>query len=288
MTSIDDFFHTERAVWENSTREILNKTSFGNSPSGLQESILYSLFSPGKCIRGILAYHSGRLSGISEDKSRALAAAVELIHCYSLIHDDLPAMDDDDYRRGKLSNHKKFTEATAILAGDGLQSLAFEIIARAGLSSESIAALATAIGPLGMVGGQYLDMNVSESTNFSELRAIHRAKTGRLLAASISLPYLEAQKKNFSEVRNWAARVGLLFQITDDILDKTSSSEQLGKTAGKDEKQNKATFPSIISLEKSITLRDRLSTSLEEEAERCFEKDEIYTALPSYLKNRKK
>lgn len=288
MTAIENFFLTERTAWEKSARDILNKTSFARSPSGLQESILYSLFSSGKCIRGILALHSGGLSGISKGKCIAVAVAVELIHCYSLIHDDLPAMDDDDYRRGKLANHKKFTEATAILAGDGLQSLAFEIMARACLSSESIAALATAIGPVGMVGGQYLDMNVRENTNFSDLRAIHRAKTGRLLAASISLPYLEAQNKKFSEIRNWAGRVGLLFQITDDILDKTSSSEQLGKTAGKDEKQNKATFPSVISLEKSIALRDRLSKSLEEEAKRCFEKDEIYTALPGYLKNRKK
>jgi geranylgeranyl pyrophosphate synthase len=288
LTPIEKFFKIQRSFWEKNTRIILDKSSFVNSPQGLKDAILYSLFSSGKCIRGILATHSGLLSKISPAKSNALAASVEFIHCYSLIHDDLPAMDDDDFRRGQPSNHKKFSEATAILAGDGLQSLAFEVLANSLLSTESIRDLANSIGPSGMVGGQYMDMNDESGTSFSNLRAIHRAKTGRLLAASISLPFLEAKSQKYDSIRSWASRVGLLFQITDDILDKTSTSSELGKTAGKDEEQNKATFPALIGLEKSIQLSERLSKSLQSQAKDYFNGDEVYTDLPFYLLNRKK
>lgn len=288
MKSVVDYLTTYRQEWDIAVQRMLSDSSYSSAPAGLRASIDYSLFASGKCVRGALVLHSAKLARLQKSKAEALAAAVELIHCYSLIHDDLPCMDDDDFRRGQLSNHKKFSESTAVLAGDALHALAFEILSLSKVSHKSIVFLAKAIGPAGMVGGQFQDMEQSASNKFSKLRSIHRAKTGKLLTASVALPFAETEDKDISAIVRWAAKLGMLFQITDDILDQTVATEILGKTAGKDSEQQKITFPAFLGLSKSIELAAHIANRLCEQARTLFEEDDFYSKLPLYLTERKK
>jgi geranylgeranyl diphosphate synthase type II len=225
-------------------------------PETIHRAMRYSLFAGGKRIRPTLCIEAARTVSDSPDGVTAAACALELIHTYSLIHDDLPALDNDDYRRGKLTNHKVFGDAMAILSGDALLTLAFQVLADLDCpddrKSRLIAELATASGTVGgMIGGQVADLEgEGKAPNAQLLETIHRAKTGALLRASLRMGaiYAGASAEQYSALSCYGEHVGLAFQIVDDILDVEESSEALGKTAGKDAEQHKITFPAVYGL----------------------------------------
>lgn len=229
------------------------------TPYRLREAMRYSVLGEGKRIRPLLAYASGELCGLAADHCDCIAAAVETVHAYSLIHDDLPAMDDDDLRRGRPTTHKAFDEATAILAGDALQALAFEMICFDRLLSEYPAAqskilgwLARAIGPSGMVGGQALDLaGENRELDESELEEIHRRKTGELIRASIMMPseLAELTADRRASLDGFAREIGLVFQIRDDLLEVEQDTKTLGKSAASDAENHKSTYPGVLGLD---------------------------------------
>jgi geranylgeranyl diphosphate synthase type II len=234
-------------------------------PEAIHRAMRYSLFAGGKRIRPILCIEAARVVCDNADGVPAAACALELIHTYSLIHDDLPALDNDDYRRGKLTCHKVFGEAMAILAGDALLTLAFQVLAAldldAGRKSRMIAELAAASGTVGgMIGGQVFDLEGERQPPTAELlESIHRAKTGALLRGSLRLGaiYAGAGESEYQALSCYGEHVGLAFQIVDDILDVEQSSEALGKTAGKDAQQHKVTFPAVYGLEPSRRMAEQ-------------------------------
>jgi farnesyl diphosphate synthase len=225
------------------------------SPSRLHAAMRHAALGGGKRLRPQLVYASGYLGGADESALDSAAVAVELIHAFSLVHDDLPAMDDDALRRGRPTVHVAFDEATAILAGDALQTLAFQTLAVAPLSAETrialILSLADATGSRGMCGGQQLDMNASgKSLPLSELETLHRMKTGALIRSSVRMGALigNADAGLLRLLDAFASDLGLAFQIRDDILDVEADSVALGKTAGKDAAQNKSTYPALLGM----------------------------------------
>ncbi|WP_088006377.1 polyprenyl synthetase family protein [Indiicoccus explosivorum] len=226
-------------------------------PAGLKESMNYSLQAGGKRIRPILLLAVIAEKGLHIPEAIKVACAVEMIHTYSLIHDDLPCMDDDDLRRGMPTNHKVFGEATAVLAGDALLTYSFGLIARlGGIRGEDrlllIDLLSTAAGAEGMVGGQLLDMEGEErALTIGELEQVHRMKTGALLTFSAVAGAILAgcRDEEMRHYTDFGRHLGLAFQIQDDILDVTGSSEELGKTAGKDAASDKSTYPGLLTLE---------------------------------------
>ena len=233
----------------------------------LKEVLRYALESPGKRIRSVLALWCCQLvGGQINHNAEIAAAAIEMVHTYSLVHDDLPAMDDDDLRRGQPTCHKVFDEATAILAGDALLTLAFEILAKQidepAVAVQLISQLAEAAGPTGMIAGQMADLK-AENTNGSKetLQYIHTNKTAKMFRCAAAMGAIcggadEAQSGRLCE---YGLKIGLGFQIADDILDVSASSEQLGKSAGKDENAGKATYPAIVGMEKSRQLAKKLA-----------------------------
>jgi geranylgeranyl diphosphate synthase type II len=230
-----------------------------DSTAGLERAMRYSLLAGGKRIRPVLALATARGLGADPSSYLPAAAAVELIHTYSLIHDDLPAMDDDDLRRGRPTSHVEFGEDVAILAGDGLFAEAVGLFCRqAGSAERLLAALGELIGAVGvggMVGGQYVDVTQSD-LDAQGLRALHGLKTGRLIAASVGVVLtLEGQREPETiPYRRFADELGVLFQIVDDILDVTGSDEELGKPHGSDERHGKVTYVSLFGLEKAREL----------------------------------
>jgi len=229
------------------------------APATIHRAMRYSLFAGGKRIRPILCMEAARAVTPEIEGVAACACSLELIHTYSLIHDDLPALDNDDYRRGKLTNHKVFGDAMAILAGDGLLTIAFQVLAELPLADDRktrlIAELSTASGTVGgMIGGQVADLEgEGKPPNAELLESIHRAKTGALLRASLRMGaiYAAAPEAEYAALSKYGEHMGLAFQIVDDILDVEESSEALGKTAGKDAAQHKITFPAVYGLEHS-------------------------------------
>jgi geranylgeranyl diphosphate synthase, type II len=229
------------------------------APPTIHRAMRYSLFAGGKRIRPILCIEAARSLGNDSTGVVAAACPLELIHTYSLIHDDLPALDNDDYRRGKLTNHKVFGDAMAILAGDSLLTLAFQVLAQLDApdsrKTRMIAELSTAAGTVdGMIGGQVADLEgEGQPPTAALLESIHRAKTGALLRASLRLGaiYAGADDGQYDALSRYGEHIGLAFQIVDDILDVEESSEALGKTAGKDAQQHKITFPAVYGLEES-------------------------------------
>ncbi|WP_298632875.1 polyprenyl synthetase family protein [uncultured Umboniibacter sp.] len=220
----------------------------------LDEAIRYSVFNGGKRVRPALVYATAKAVGLNQDFADPIAAAIELIHAYSLVHDDLPAMDDDDLRRGLPTCHKKYDEATAILVGDGLQSLGFQQLSLMPPQtiSASLTALCEAAGPQGMVLGQAIDVSSAGSALcYEELQAMHRAKTGAMIVASCVLPGLasEANASELSALRRYADAIGLAFQIQDDILDVTADTTTLGKPQGSDARNEKPTYVSLLGLD---------------------------------------
>jgi geranylgeranyl pyrophosphate synthase len=245
-------------------------------PARLLEAMRYSVLGGGKRVRPLLVYASGELGGTAEDTLDAIAAAVELIHAYSLVHDDLPAMDDDDLRRGRPTTHKKFDEATAILTGDALQALAFEVLARdAGLAAQPralvnmVAWLARAAGPAGMVGG-HVEGLAAEGQRVDErgLERIHRGKTGALIRAAIMMPSELAGlgERDRASLDTFAREIGLVFQIRDDLLEVEQDTATLGKNAKSDAANAKSTYPSTLGLEgarrRAAETHDRAVTAL--------------------------
>lgn len=231
----------------------------------LKESMLYSLEAGGKRVRPMLLLAVLDEFGVPLEKGLDAACALEYIHTYSLIHDDLPAMDNDDLRRGKPTNHIVYGEATAILAGDALLTEAFRLISSSNQYTDSqkvalITLLSEAAGAAGMVGGQLMDMEAEgKLVELEHLQKIHALKTGALLRFSIEAGALLAnvQLEEKKELMTYANALGILFQVQDDILDVTSDSASLGKTAGKDEAANKSTYPALLTLEGAIAERDR-------------------------------
>jgi farnesyl diphosphate synthase len=228
-------------------------------PRRLHEALRYSVLGNGKRLRPILVYTTGEALGLALDQLDGPAAAVELIHAYSLVHDDLPAMDDDDLRRGRPTCHRAFDEATAILVGDALQVLAFKILASdvtmratSDARTRMIDVLADASGTAGMAGGQAIDLAaVGRSMSVAELEAMHKLKTGALIEASVRLAALGAahlSEKKSAALKRYAERVGLAFQIQDDILDVEGDAETLGKATGADSARHKPTYPSIVGM----------------------------------------
>ena len=226
------------------------------SPSILHEAMRYSSIGAGKRYRAALVYAAGHALCVSEEFLDRPACAVELIHAFSLVHDDLPAMDDDDLRRGKPSCHKAFDEATAILAGDALQTLAFEILSEPDWSTLSptvrlnlLSTLAGASGSSGLAGGQVLDLNLtSQDPALETLAAMHRCKTGALIEAAILMGGLCATEDSatLTCLKNYAQPLGLAFQVIDDVLDGTADTDTLGKPAGADQERGQPTFLSIL------------------------------------------
>ncbi|HEY9581782.1 MAG TPA: farnesyl diphosphate synthase [Savagea sp.] len=259
MSALQQFIEREIPKVNAALYALLDRSTM---PASLKESMHYSIEAGGKRVRPllVLAVLEDALQADERVEERyAVAAAIELIHTYSLIHDDLPAMDDDDYRRGKLTNHKKFGEAMAILAGDAMQAMAFQSIAEAAsipadIRVELVQLLAKASGADGMVGGQVLDLEgETRQLSLEELEHVHIHKTGALLTYSIEAGAILARmcEHERSELKRYARHIGLAFQIKDDILDVTSTTEQLGKPANSDEASEKSTYPAILGLEQS-------------------------------------
>ncbi len=258
------------ADWQDRVETVLEQRLPPDSsePVSLHRAMRYASLDGGKRFRPVLVYSAGRALGVPESTLDPVAAAVELIHAYSLIHDDLPAMDDDDLRRGRPTCHRAFDEATAILAGDALQALAFEILANelsAALPNNLLAinTIARACGSMGMAGGQALDLDaVGRKISEQQLTTMHRLKTGALITASVTTPALlsGAEAVTLEHLSAYGECIGLAFQVHDDILDITGDSELTGKSTLADVSLNKPTFPSILGLENSrkraLDLRD--------------------------------
>lgn len=244
-----------------------------NEPESLYEAMRYSVFAGGKRLRPVLCLMTAGLYDCPTKEVLPAACSLEMIHTYSLIHDDLPAMDDDDFRRGKLSCHKAFGEALAILAGDALLTLAFECIAsrsRPEVVGELVKTLAVAAGHAGMVGGQVMDLEAENQgvdggtppqDPLTQVKAIHRRKTGALIAASVEMGAIlgNASPEERTILVDFGRRIGLAFQIKDDILDREAPEEKLGKTSGKDEASGKLTYPAVLGMvEAKKFLRDTI------------------------------
>ena len=267
-------------------------------PEALHEAIRYAIFGGGKRIRPVLVYAGGEAFNAEPAVLDGCACAVEMIHTYSLIHDDLPAMDDDDLRRGRLTCHKAYDEATAILAGDALQALAFQVLAEdPGISVPAeqrlkmINTLALAAGTGGMTGGQAIDLDAEDKTlNLEQLQTMHSRKTGALIRASVELGALcsgAIDEQQFRDVSRYADCIGLAFQIHDDVLDIEGDTETLGKPQGSDLERNKATYPNLLGLEGAKrAARDMLEQALEHLSD-FDEKADMLRQLATYIVERK-
>ncbi|HHJ1299926.1 TPA: (2E,6E)-farnesyl diphosphate synthase [Pseudomonas sp. H2] len=264
----------------------------------LYAAMRYSVMNGGKRVRPLLAYAACEALGAPAEQANGAACAVELIHAYSLVHDDLPAMDDDDLRRGQPTTHKAFDEACAILAGDGLQSLAFSALLDTCLSPQSdtlrlamVQALAKAAGPAGMVGGQAIDLgSVGIKLDQQALEFMHRHKTGALIEASVRLGALasaRAEQAQLDALQTYAQAIGLAFQVQDDILDVESDTATLGKRQGADIARDKPTYPALLGLEAAkayaIELRDQALVALQGFGENA----EPLRALARYIVERR-
>ncbi len=266
-------------------------------PVSIHKAMRHSVFAGGKRLRPILAIEAGRMiDGRVPDGIEELGAALEMLHTYSLIHDDLPALDNDDLRRGRPTCHKVFGEAIAILAGDALQTQAYEVLARMKCPADSrvriIEEIARGTGTVdGMIGGQVVDLEAEHTRPTAEmLEYIHRSKTAALITASLVSGglYAGAKQKEVSHLRAFGLGIGLAFQIVDDILDVTQTSEQLGKTAGKDTASEKATYPALFGIEASAQKADELVTKAFAELDSFGERAENLKELARYLVERKK
>ena len=274
----------------------INQTLEGLLPfddSILTEAMRYSVLNGGKRLRPILVYLSSELGEANHDSIDTLAGSIELIHCYSLIHDDLPSMDDDDLRRGNPTTHKKYDEATAILAGDALQPLAFELISNLDTSDTNkiniVNCLANACGYLGMVGGQIKDIHSKEINTVNELDVMHSQKTGRLIQASLETSGILSglDQKDIEALSIYGEKIGLAFQIQDDIIDIESPSSISGKDQGSDINQNKITYPSIVGLEESRTKARELASEAKEILHLLQKNTDNLHKLADYIVQRK-
>jgi len=266
-------------------------------PVSIHKAMRHSVFAGGKRLRPVLCMEAGRMvAGALPKKIEELGAALEMLHTYSLIHDDLPALDNDDLRRGRPTCHKVFGDAIAILAGDALQTQAYEVLARLECPAEGrvqiIEEIARGTGTLdGMIGGQVVDLEAEHTQPTKEmLEYIHRAKTAALITASLVSGglYAGAKESEARKLRSFGQSIGLAFQIVDDVLDVTQTSEQLGKTAGKDTAAQKATYPALFGVEDSLRQADALVNSALEQLESFGDRAETLKELARFLVERKK
>ncbi len=292
-------FQPRLAAYQNRVNTALDKYLPADDPPehNLAAAIRYSVMGGGKRIRPAMVYAAGEAIGVSTDLMDIPACAVEMIHAYSLIHDDLPAMDDDNLRRGRPTCHKAFDEATAILAGDALQALAYEILAKddhkeltAEHRIEMLSLLTEASGAHGMAGGQAADLaSVGKQLNLTQLEHMHQLKTGALIRASILLGGMCKQNITPLEIdilENYALCIGLSFQIQDDILDVIGNTKTMGKPQGSDQAQKKPTFPAIIGLEESKQLALEQHTLALKHLEPLAEKADSLRQLSAYIVER--
>lgn len=258
-------------------------------PDILHQAIRYSVLAGGKRIRPILALTSYEAcGGDNKDIINPAACSLELVHTYSLIHDDLPCMDDDDLRRGAPTLHKKYNEAIAVLAGDALHDLAFELMARSG-SAEVVSELALAIGTFGMLGGQMADIEAEGKENsLEQIEFIHKHKTGALIRASVRIGAMLAgiDKPTFDSLSLYGEKIGLAFQIIDDILDIEGDEEKLGKIVGSDCKNDKATYPGTVGMVQARKVGDRLIDEAIEIAEQFEMKQNHYIDIARFIGQR--
>jgi geranylgeranyl diphosphate synthase type II len=266
-------------------------------PEKIYEAMRYSLLAGGKRLRPILCLATCEMAGGTIEMAMPTACALEMIHTMSLIHDDLPAMDNDDYRRGRLTNHKVYGDNIAILAGDGLLAYAFEYVASQTKNVppervlRAIALLGRAVGAAGLVGGQVVDLESEGKLDVTAdtLHFIHTHKTAALLEACVVSGGILAglEESDLQRLSRYAQNIGLAFQIIDDILDVTATAEELGKTAGKDLQAQKVTYPSLWGIEESRRQADALVTSAKAELTSFGEKAQPLIALADFITNRK-
>lgn len=293
MAALDEFLASVNRDVDRTLDALIPRTV--TEPTRLHEAIRWNVFAGGKRIRPALVFAVGRSFGAADKWLSKTAAAFEMVHTYSLIHDDLPAMDDDDLRRGKATVHKQFGAATAILAGDVLQTLAFKAIAddsslRPETRIEIISLLAAASGtPNGMVSGQQLDLGAEgKSLSIGEIEEIHRQKTGALISAAAVAGAVigGASPEQKEHVKKYADKLGLLFQITDDLLDVTQPTATLGKTAGKDVESEKATYPAYFGIEKARELAASIHSEACDELDSLEKDAELLRAIADMIVSR--
>jgi geranylgeranyl diphosphate synthase type II len=288
-----DFFQADQALVEAALERLLPPEN--TRPESIHRAMRYSVFAGGKRVRPILCYETALLFSEAAASSLFVGCALEFIHTYSLIHDDLPSLDNDDLRRGKPTSHKMFGEAIAILAGDALLTLAFQTLAEADLDAalrvRVIAEIATAAGTVrGMVGGQVADLEAErKAVDAATLEFIHRSKTAALIRASVVSGAISggASDADVQRLGRFGEQIGWAFQIVDDILDVSESSEALGKTAGKDQAQQKATYPALYGLEKSRGMAAELEAKALRELDCYGERARRLRNLATFLVSRR-
>ncbi len=297
MTVLPDFFETDRQAVDAALERFLPAEAM--EPPSIHTAMRYSVFAGGKRIRPILCLETARIfepdMEIGTTPAMHPACAIEFIHTYSLIHDDLPALDNDDLRRGKPTSHKKFGEATAILAGDGLLTLAFQTVGESPAPAARIVAMLREISGAagtvnGMVGGQVADLeNEGKRIEPQTLEYIHRSKTAALIRASVTTGAISAGagEADVARLRKFGEMIGWAFQVTDDILDVEESSAALGKTAGKDIAQQKATYPAVFGIERSHEIAASLAQEAIEEISVYKERAGRLRALAEFLVRRR-
>jgi len=278
LAEIQQEFRERQSSFEAAYPELLATSSLSRTPPGFRDAILYAMKAGGKRVRPVLLLETATLCGIEPGKAMLMALGLELLHTYSLVHDDLPTMDNDDLRRGKPTTHKVYGEDIGILAGDALQTLAFEMFARAGVHSHTLLAFAESAGPCGMAGGQYLDIKGGAT-----LRDIQERKTGRLIESSLALAYIEIDSPKKDKVASWGKLLGILFQIKDDILDASGTAEELGKTPGKDARDQKVTWVTQWGMERTRRKAESIVRRLSNAAVSIFSGSAFLQSLPSFI-----
>lgn len=280
----------------NEQLEIVFEQALAQHDEQLVQAMRYSTQNGGKRFRALLVYASGHCFDVAPKALDAAATALELIHAYSLVHDDLPSMDDDDMRRGKASCHKAYDEATAVLAGDALQTLAFEVLAHPNAnispkqSLQMLQMLAHASGLAGMAGGQALDIiSTGKTLTLTKLQDIHERKTGALIRAALSMGALAAKDISQDELQlidQYGQALGLAFQVIDDILDQTQTSEQLGKPSGADQALGKNTYPALMGLEPAKKYADELIHSAQQSLGKIERETKFLYQLAQFTRER--
>jgi len=292
---LQDTLEQGRAAADEALERLIPPTT--QHPVSIHKAMRHSVFAGGKRLRPILCYEAGRLvAGAFPDGIDELGAALEMLHTYSLIHDDLPALDNDDLRRGLPTCHVVFGEALAILAGDALQTQAYEVLARLRCRAEArvriVEEIAHGTGTIdGMIGGQVIDLEAEHSEpDLAMLEYIHRAKTAALITASLVSGglYANGSDEQVNHLRRFGQQIGLAFQIVDDVLDVTQTSEQLGKTAGKDTAAEKVTYPALFGIDESLKKADALVQGAFTDLDGFGAHGETLRDLARYLVERKK
>lgn len=290
--SIDSYLRDKAELINTALQKYLPPSN--EYPKAIHEAMHYSLFAGGKRLRPILTLESAKAVGGSEQEVMPFACALEMIHTYSLIHDDLPCMDNDEYRRGKLTNHKVFGEAIALLAGDALLTQAFEVMskelpvysAKPSLRLMAIHEVAKAIGTRGMIGGQVVDMiSVSQSSDEKIINYIHTHKTGELLRASVRIGGILAggTERQLDYLSNYAENIGLVFQIVDDILDSIGDEGKIGKKVGSDLANEKLTYVSVYGIKKAKILAKKATENAIEALKEFGGEAEILREIAYYI-----